>query len=350
MNTLHKRLLAGLLAGLFGGAAAVLAGCNNDGEAALIRVFGSSDAGQVDGDAMTARFSNPATVEVAKDGTVYVADFDNNAVRAISLQGMVSTVIQQANFQRPFGLAATPDGTILYVQTDANDLGARDGTTGTIWSLSRASGAVAVVARNLGRPRGIVVLADGRIAMSDLVRSTVSILDPGTGVVTPLAGLDGTAGYAEGSGSAAMFNRPYGIAQMQDGSLLVADQNNHRIRQVTMAGTVSTFAGSGTAGNANGAANAASFMGPEDVAVSGANVYVSDQGNHLIRRINNGTVSTEAGDGTAGFVDDPSDNSKDEFFGLEGIALNADGSQLWIADGNVGDGDPFNRVRRIRVP
>lgn len=328
----------------------VLGGCNNDDAIVVAHVFGTADAGLVDGDVTKARFSNPVNVEVAADGTVYVADFDNDVVRAISPAGMVSTVVQQASFSRPFGLSLSHDGTKLYIQTDANDLGARDSTTGTIWALTRAGNTVAVVARNLGRPRGILALPDGRIAMADLVQDVITVLDPATGTVSPLAGSAGMAGFVNGSGSAARFNRPYGMGLLPDGSLLVADQNNNSIRQVTLAGVVTTYAGTGTAGNANGAAAAATFNGPEDVAVSASgDVYVADTGGHLVRRVNGGSVSTEAGNGTAGFVDD-ADNTKSEFFGLEGIALSGDGSQLWIADGNGGNGDPFNRVRSIKVP
>jgi sugar lactone lactonase YvrE len=311
-------------------------------------VWGSADAGLVDGDAATARFSNPVNVAVGKDGTIFVADFDNDVVRAISNDGIVRTLVQAANFQRPFGLAVAPDGT-LYVQTDANDTPARDGTTGTVWRVDLATGTPTVVARNLGRPRGIAALSDGRVALSDLTHSTVSILDPATGAVTPVAGSADTPGFADGSGSAAQFNRPYGLAQASDGALLVADQNNHVIRRVTLDGTVTTFAGTGSAGNDNGPAASASFNAPEAIAVVGDDVYVADPGDHRVRHISGGNVDTFAGDGTAGFVD--ASGATAEFFGLEGIAAGSGGgARLWIADGNGGNGDPYNRVRFLTVP
>jgi len=339
-----------LLRGLMFCGALMLAGCGRDDgtPAPFNRVWGSSTPGLVDGDATTALFSNPVKVTVAPDGTVYDADYDNDAIRAISPGGIVSTVVLQSTFQRPFGLTMSNDGNTLYIETDGNDMGQRDDTTGTIWALNRASGAVAVVARNLGRPRGILTLPDGRIAMSDLVQNVISILDPVSGTVTPVAGTAGTAGFANGTGAAASFSRPYGMSLMPDGSLLVADQNNNSIRQVTLDGVVTTYAGTGAAGNANGPTATATFNGPEDVAVSGGNIYVADTFNHTIRRISGGSVSTEAGDGIAGFID--ADGTAAEFFGLEGIGLTADGSVLWIADGNGGNGDPYNRVRRIRVP
>ena len=80
------------------------------------RTWGAADAGRVDGDAQTTRFSNPVNVETAPNGTVYVADFDNSAIRVIAPNGRVSTLVQQAGFYRPFGLTLASNG-VLYVQT-----------------------------------------------------------------------------------------------------------------------------------------------------------------------------------------------------------------------------------------
>ena len=317
-------------------------------------IFGSGEAALADGSASMARFSNPVNVAVASNGTVFVADYDNNALRAILSNGLVLTVLQRDNFQRPFGLTIARDGT-LYVQTDANDMGQRDATTGTIWKLDRDSGAVTVVARNLGRPRGIVALPDGRIAMSDLVQNVISLLDPGTSppTVTVLAGAAGQNGLINGSGSAARFDRPYGMKLAADGALLVADQNNNVIRRVTLAGVVTTFAGAtanapAAAGSVNGPAASASFNAPEALGIFNDTVFVADQGNHLIREIADGMVTTLAGDGTAGFVDAPGTGA--EFFGLEGISAGPDG-KLWIADGTAGSDTPvpYNRVRYIPI-
>jgi streptogramin lyase len=327
----------------------VLAGCAGDNATPteFIRVWGTGEADLVDGNATNARFSNPVNVEVASNGSVFVADFDNDAVRMIGTANQVSTLVKQANFGRPFGL--TRFGETLYVQTDGNDLGARDSTTGTIWRVDTVAGGAEVVARNLGRPRGILTLADGRIVMSDIVQQTIRVLlNPTTGAVTLLAGSAGEAGFVNANGANARFSRPYGMALLSDGSILVADQNNNVLRRVTMSGDVSTFAGTGVEGVQNGPVASSTFDHPGDVTVAGSTVYVSDHDNHVIRKIAAGIVSTVAGNGNAGFVDS-ANNLLDEFFGMEGIAVTPDGSALWIADGNNGDGDPFNRVRRIRL-
>ncbi len=327
-------------------AAGVLAACirldngQSDG-----RVWGSGDAGLVNGSASEARFSNPVNVEVASDGIVYVADYDNDAIRTIQPNGNVTTLVRGTGFSRPFGLTIGVDG-FLYVETDANDSGLRDLDTGTIWRVDRGTGAASVVVRNVGRPRGLQALTDGRIAMSDPVHDVLSILDPASGAIEPLAGARDVSDYRDGSGGAARFSQPYGLA-LADGALLVADQGNNRIRRVTLDGVVTTFAGDGVAGNNGGNAATARFRLPQDLAFSGSRIYISDHGNHTIRRISGGTVDVEAGDGQQGFVD--ADGTAAEFFGLEGIALTADGRVLWVADGNNGEGDPFNRVRRIEL-
>jgi hypothetical protein len=133
-----------------------------------------------------------------------------------------------------------------------------------------------------------------------------------------------------------------------DNSILVADQTNNRIRRVTLTGVVTTFAGTGAEGMQNGSVATATFDGPQGVAIAGENIYVADTFNHVIRRITGGQVTTQAGDGIAGFVD--AEGTAAEFFGLEGISVTPDGSVLWIADGSGGEDVPFHRVRRLRVP
>ncbi|HVT34092.1 MAG TPA: hypothetical protein VHE37_00805, partial [Nevskiaceae bacterium] len=289
------------------------------------------------------------SVATAYDETVYVTDFDNNAIRAISYyDGSVSTLVHMTGFSRPFGIVYSYVDDNLYVETDDDDTGAHSGTTGTIWKINRYTGVATVVARDIGRPRGLEVLSDGRLALSDLTHQNISILDPVTGNLTLLAGsTTDAAGYTDATGSNALFNRPYGLALASNGDLLVADQNNNVIREVTLAGVVTTYAGTGTVGSANGPRATATFSGPEDVAVFNDVVYVSDQGNHLVRVIFNDRVSVQAGDGNAGFFDGNSTDA--EFFGMEGIDTSPGGHLLWIADGNVGNGGPYNRVRFIWV-
>jgi sugar lactone lactonase YvrE len=173
-----------------------------------------------------------------------------------------------------------------------------------------------------------------------------------TKVITPLAGSAGNPGYLDDPiGANARFDGPYGVALMTDGSILVADQNNHRLRQVTQSGAVTTYAGTGAAGLVDGPRLAAAFDLPQAVAVDASNnVYISDVGNHRIRMIDaTGTTFTVAGDGVAGWKDDIGANA--EFFGQEGIGLSPSGTILYVADGNGGDSaQPFNRIRAVLLP
>ena len=122
-------------------------------------------------------------------------------------------------------------------------------------------------------------------------------------IVSTLAG-SGSPGPADGVGTAAQFNNPRGIA-ISGGTLYVADYGNHSIRAIDLASkTVSTLAGSGSPGHANGVGTAAKFNGPSGIAVSGGTLYVADNGNHRIRAIDiaSRTVRDIAGDGTAGIT------------------------------------------------
>jgi sugar lactone lactonase YvrE len=118
------------------------------------------------------------------------------------------------------------------------------------------------------------------------------------GVIAPMTGENGEAGYQDGTGAGARFNDPMGLARDAQGNLYICDARNHVIRKVTPAGVVSTLAGMpGEAGAANGIGEAARFNFPADIAVSPTGIlYVADSGNHCIRKITaNGTVTTVAG-------------------------------------------------------
>jgi hypothetical protein len=120
-------------------------------------------------------------------------------------------------------------------------------------------------------------------------------------VVTTLAGT-GSSGSTNGTGTAASFNNPFGGAVDGSGNVYVADSGNRLIRKITSAGVVTTLAGSGSFGSANGTGTAASFSYPQGVAVDGSgNVYVGDSNNNLIRKITSaGVVTTLAGTGSSG--------------------------------------------------
>jgi hypothetical protein len=307
---------------------------------------GCSNAGTTDGVRDIARFHNPTNAVIAPSGVAFITDFDSDRLRAIDPIGVTTTIYQAQNFKAPFGLALAPGGK-LYVQTDDNDLGEHSIETGTLWLVDPVAKTAEVIARNLGRPRGLAVLADGRIAMSDYMHHVITIFDPVTKTETLLAGALDVPAHANGPGVDARFAQPYDIVAMPDGSLVVADYDNHRLRRVLLDGTVSDFAGSGDIGALSGPVDVATFDAPQALAVLPTGVvFVSDVKRKLIRRIANGMVSTVAGDGTPGWLDaDEPRNAR--FYGLEG--MDVDAARLVVADGNIGDDKAFHHVRVVQL-
>ena len=160
-----------------------------------------------------------------------------------------------------------------------------------------------------------------------------------SGQVSTLAG-DGTAGLLDGPAPGARFNGPVGLAQSADGTLYVADSGNHCIRVIS-GGKVTTVAGDGTAGYLDGPAAGARFNAPAALALEGGDIYVADTGNHRIRVISGGQVSTLAGDGTAGYLDGPAGQAR--FRDPSGLALL--GPKVLV----IGDRNNC-RLRLLRAP
>ena len=161
-----------------------------------------------------------------------------------------------------------------------------------------------------------------------------------TGVVTTFAG-NGTAGYLDGTSTGAEFNTPMGLAVDASGNIYISDTFNNRIRKIATDGTVTTIAGNGTAGYVDGAAADAEFYAPQGLAIDpSGNIFVADYGNNVIREITPaGVVSTYAGNGNAGFVDGAASKVA-TFNGPAGVAFDPKGN-LFVADRNN------NMIRKI---
>ena len=250
--------------------------------------------GSSDGTGTAARFFNPYTVAVDINGHVYVGDTINSTIRKITPDGEVTTLA---------GLAGTP--------------GSADGTGS---------------AARFNNPYGVAVDTNGNVYVGDTYNHTIRKVTP-AGEVTTLAGLAGTSGSADGTGSAARFYQPEGAAVDGKGNVYVAEYLNHTIRKVTAAGVVTTLAGSaGNSGSADGTGSAARFWFPVGLAVdTGGNLYVADSGNQAIRKVTPaGVVTTIAGlFGVSGSTDGT--GSAARFYYPYGVAVD-NATNVYVAD------------------
>jgi hypothetical protein len=212
--------------------------------------------GDADGPGSLARFRTPCAVAVDSAGNLYVADRSNNTIRKVTPAGMVTTLA---------GWAGYPGS------NDSNGRNAR-----------------------FNQPYGVAVDSAGNVYVADFANHTIRKVTPG-GVVTTLAGLAGSQGSDDSTGSDARFCYPQGMAVDSAGNVYVADSCNSTIRKVTPGGVVTTLAGVNNnipvpggwvvyGGNVHGTGSDARFSAPRAVAVDGAgNVYVADSGNNTIR-------------------------------------------------------------------
>jgi sugar lactone lactonase YvrE len=189
------------------------------------------------------------------------------------------------------------------------------------------------------KPLGVVIDAGGTVYVADSGNHAIRAISP-SGVVTTLAGLPGTAGFADGAGTSALFNGPHAIAVDANGYVYVTESIGHRIRKISPTGIVTTLAGTGTVGSADGNALEATFNAPRGIAVDlNGYVYISDTGNNIIRVLSpSGIVTTIAGKKTAGAAD--GDALSASFNAPRGISLDNSGN-IYVADYNN------NRIRKI---
>ena len=264
-----------VIAGLIASISIVLAGCGGAGAGAggssscgaLTLFFGWVAGGACPAvSATVTTFAGTANSTGSADGTYFSGSADNVALDSVGniyVTGLFSNAIRKIT---PTGVVTTFAG----MQEPLRNLkgGFADGT-----------GAAA----RFQSPRGIAVDSNDNVYVADSGNSTIRKITS-AGVVTTFAGTAGQIGSADGTGAAARFQYPAGIAVDSNGNAYVSDTYNHTVRKITSAGVVTIFAGTaGQRGSADGAGADARFQYPGGIAVdSSANVYVGDWGNRSI--------------------------------------------------------------------
>jgi len=305
-------------------------------------VIGNNKSGFADGEGYDAKFNFPWELVLDSEGNIFLVDRSNHKIRKISKQGIASTIAgsvkgyaegvgSRAMFHNPAGIALDNEGN-LYVADCFNHRIRKitqSGSSSTVAGRGSAGFFDGPTVHALFRyPWGIAIDAEGSIYVADTNNHRIRKIEQGN--VTTFAG-SGIAGYADGMKGQAMFNQPYGIAVDEDGNVFVADYSNHCIRKVTQQGDVSTMAGNGKPGYADAEGNQALFNYPMRLALdAGGNLFVTDYCNHKIRKVTQqGVVTTIAGSGIAGFSDGT--GSRAMFNNPSGIALDSK-SNIFVAD------------------
>ncbi|HYI12015.1 MAG TPA: hypothetical protein VEK57_23375 [Thermoanaerobaculia bacterium] len=294
--------------------------------------------GSDDGTGSAARFKQPSGVATDTIGNVYVADTGNSTVRKITAAGAVTTLPGLSGlFVFPEDIAVDISGNVYVTESQTIRKITPAGAVTTLAGLAGNPGNVDGTgsAARFFHPRGVATDSNGNVYVADLSNHTIRRITPG-GVVTTLAGFAGIAGSADGTASAARFDNPIGVATDSSGNVYVADSGNNTIRKINPAGSVTTLAGragvAGRSGSADGTASAARFNFPSGVATdSSGNVYVGDSRNNTIRKVTSeGAVTTLAGlAGTAGSADGT--GSAARFSNPIGVATDSSGN-VYVAD------------------
>jgi RHS repeat-associated protein len=318
------------------------------------------------GPALQAEINQPHGIVVAPDGTVYLADDEDNVIRRVTPDGIIKTIAgtgtagfsgdggpaSLAMFTAPMGLALGPDGTLYIADADNHRVRAisPDGNIRTIagggTKPPTASDVVAANEAEMTRPHSLALVSDGTLYVADDEDNCIYAISP-DGKVSVVAG-KGTATSEGAVATESEIESPVGIAVSPSGELYYTEWYGNRVRRVDTAGRVWTLAGTGSSGFSGdrGPATLAKLYQPHTVELGpDGSVYITDEGNRRIRRVGpDGYIDTIAGNGSYSTSTTLGDNGPPlaAAFSQPRIVYRHKDSSLWVADYSDG------RIRRLR--
>ena len=374
----------------------------------IIRTIAGTGSSRYNGDGGLAIFANlgPSGVTVDSVGNVYIVDYRNNRIRRVTTDGRISTfagdgthgLVRSASFpplsypiavssesritmddagnvywgedggvvekasqtvrsfvfgnsfafggSSPRGLAVDGSGNVFIAHGSILKVSPE----GVITTVAGGGDPVdgygdngSATAARLSTPSGVLVDPSGVLYIADTFNMRIRRVDP-DGVITTIIGNDGGFSGDGGPATSAQIRPSQGIGVDLAGNVFIADTRDHRIRKIAPDGTISTFAGNGVAGfgGDGGPATSAQLNSPRDVTADAAgNVYIADRGNNRIRKVfPDGTITTIAGDGTAGFGGDGGPAVFARLSSPSDVVIDTS-SNIFIADTNNG------RVRKV---
>ena len=280
---------------------------------------GAPSRGYKDGPIQTALFNTPSSIAIDKNGDMYITDTQNNRIRKLDTKGQVTTVagngasfcvdntFLKSSFTRPNYVAIGPNGNLFIADTVCNKIRKVDFNT---LEVTTFAGTGKAGNKNgpknqaeFKEPKGLLFDSKGNLYVADTGNHMIRLITS-NGQVSTFAGT-GKQGKANGKKEQATFNQPRSLIYDTTGNLIVVDSYNHKIRKIEPSGVVTDFAGSGSNGVKDGKAGVAAFSFPTMIAKnSKGDFFVSDYGSNRIRKIDmQGNVTTVAGSGQKGYRD-----------------------------------------------